>query len=75
VTYTATRWGDLLNPGKMPAGKKALSGTDCYRFVMSHQAVVVCISGPMNIEELRQALKAYSLAHCRAMNLISREDK
>lgn len=61
VTYTATRWGDLLNPGKMPAGEKPLSGTDCYRFVMSHPAVDVCMSGPKNIEEMRQALKALQL--------------
>jgi predicted aldo/keto reductase-like oxidoreductase len=61
VTYTATRWGDLLNPRKMPAGKKPLSGTDCYRFVMSHPTVDVCMSGPKNIEEMRQALKALQL--------------
>ena len=61
VTYTATRWGDLLNPRKMPAGEKPLSGTDCYRFVMSHPTVDVCMSGPKNIEEMRQALKALQL--------------
>jgi aryl-alcohol dehydrogenase-like predicted oxidoreductase len=61
VTYTATRWGDLLDPRKMPAGEKPLSGTDCYRFVMSHPAVDVCMSGPKNLEEMRQALKALQL--------------
>ena len=35
--------------------------TECYRFVMSHQAVDVCMSGPRNIEEMRQALKALQL--------------
>jgi aryl-alcohol dehydrogenase-like predicted oxidoreductase len=30
-------------------------------FVMSHQAVDVCMSGPKNIEEMRQALKAIQL--------------
>jgi predicted aldo/keto reductase-like oxidoreductase len=61
VTYTATRWGDLLDPRKMPAGEKPLSGTDCYRFVLSHPAVDVCMSGPKNIEEMRQALKALQI--------------
>ena len=61
VTYTATRWGDLLNPRKMPAAEKPLSGTDCYRFVMSHPTVDVCMSGPKNLEEMRQALKALQL--------------
>ena len=28
---------------------------------MSHQAVDVCMSGPRNIEEMRQALKALQL--------------
>jgi aryl-alcohol dehydrogenase-like predicted oxidoreductase len=61
VTYTATRWGDLLNPRKMPAGEKPLSGTDCYRFVISHPSVDVCMSGPKNMEEMRQALEALQL--------------
>ncbi len=61
VTYTATRWGDLLNPRKMPAGEKPLSATDCYRFVISHPAVDVCMSGPSNLEEMRQALRALQL--------------
>jgi len=61
VTYTATRWADLLNPSKMPAGEKPLSATDCYRFVMSHPTVDVCMSGPKSTEEMRQALKALQL--------------
>jgi predicted aldo/keto reductase-like oxidoreductase len=69
VTYTATRWGDLLNPRKMPAGEKPLSATDCYRFVMSHQAVDVCMSGPKNAEEMRQALKALQLGPMSADEL------
>jgi predicted aldo/keto reductase-like oxidoreductase len=61
VTYTATRWGDLLNPAKMPAGEQPMSATDCYRFVMAHPAVDVCMTGPKNSEEMRQALKALQL--------------
>lgn len=58
VTYTATRWGDLLNPKKMPEGESPLTGTDCYRFVLSNPNVDVCMSGPKNIEQMRQAIKA-----------------
>jgi aryl-alcohol dehydrogenase-like predicted oxidoreductase len=61
VTYTATRWGDLLKHEKMPPGEPPLSATDCYRFVMSHPAVDVCMSGPRNTAEMRQALRALRL--------------
>jgi predicted aldo/keto reductase-like oxidoreductase len=43
------------------SGEKPLRATDCYRFVMSHQAVDVCMSGPRNMEERRRALKALQL--------------
>ncbi|MCP4748781.1 MAG: hypothetical protein GY874_22000 [Desulfobacteraceae bacterium] len=58
VTYTATRWSDLLNPSKMPPGEKPLTGADCYRFVLSNSAVDVCMSGPKNMEQMREAVKA-----------------
>ena len=58
VTYTATRWGDLLNPEKMPPGEQPLSGADCYRFVLSNPNVDVCMTGPKNSEQMREALKA-----------------
>ena len=61
VTYTATRWSDLLNPRKMPAGEAPLRGADCYRFVLTHPMVDVCITGPRNIHQMREALKALDL--------------
>jgi predicted aldo/keto reductase-like oxidoreductase len=61
VTYTATCWGDLLNPQKMPTGEAPLRGSDCYRFVMSNPAVDVCLSGPRTIQEMREALEALTL--------------
>ena len=61
VTYTATRWGDLLNPSKMPPGESPLQASDCYRFAMSHPMVDVCITGPKNREQMREALKALDL--------------
>jgi aryl-alcohol dehydrogenase-like predicted oxidoreductase len=61
VTYTATRWSDLLNAKKMPPGEKPLSGSDCYRFVLSNPAVNVCMTGPKNMVQMREALKALDL--------------
>jgi len=56
VAFTATRWGKLLNPKKMPAGEKPPTAADCYRFVLSHPAVDVCMSGAKTIDEMRQNL-------------------
>ena len=58
VTYTATRWGHLLQQKKMPAGEVPLSAADCYRFSMSNPAVDVCLCGPADLDQMRQALSA-----------------
>ncbi len=69
VTYTATRWGDLVNPEKIPAGEAPLTATDCYRFVLSQPAVDVCMTGPKDTEQMRQALKALTLGPLSAQEL------
>jgi aryl-alcohol dehydrogenase-like predicted oxidoreductase len=61
VTYTATRWGDLLNPGKMPPGETPPRGADCYRFALSHPSVDVCMTGPRDRNQMREALAALEL--------------
>ncbi len=61
VSYTATRWGGLLDQKKMPPGETAPSASDCYRFVLSHPAVDVCMTGPRNQEQMRQALRVLDL--------------
>ena len=61
VTYTATRWGQLLEPKKMPAGEAALAPGDCYRFVLSNPAVDVCMCGPKDIRQMQTALSALNL--------------
>lgn len=59
VSFTNTRWGDLLDPKKMPAGVSSPpSAPDCYRFVLSHPAVQVAICGPKNDEEMAMGLTA-----------------
>jgi len=61
VSYTATRWGQLLNPKKMPPGESVPAPADCYRFALSNPAVDVCMCGPKNIAEMRAALPAVDL--------------
>ncbi len=61
VTYTATRWGQLLKPKKMPPGEPPLTAGDCYRFVLSNPTVDVCLCGPKNIDQMRAALSALEL--------------
>jgi aryl-alcohol dehydrogenase-like predicted oxidoreductase len=61
VTYTATRWGKLLDPGKMPDGETPPSGSDCYRFVLSHPSVDVCMCGPRNRDQMEEALRTLDL--------------
>lgn len=61
VIYTATCWGRLLKPGKMPPGEETPRGSDCYRFVLSNPNVDVCMTGPKNREQMREALKTLDL--------------
>lgn len=58
VVYTATSWSHLLNPRKTPPGEKTPSGSDCYRFVMSNPSVDICITGPKNMDQTKEALLA-----------------
>lgn len=58
VAYTATRWGDLLDPRKVGDAGPVPRASDCYRFALSHPAVDVCLTGPANRAELEEALRA-----------------
>ncbi len=61
VTFTTTRWGDLLRAKKMPTGEPPLRGSDCYRFALSHPAVDVVMSGPADVAQMREALNALDM--------------
>jgi predicted aldo/keto reductase-like oxidoreductase len=61
VSYTATRWAQLLNPKKMPPGEPAPSASECYRFVLSNPAVDICICGPKNTAQMREGLLTLEL--------------
>ncbi|WP_437820939.1 hypothetical protein [Sorangium sp. So ce1078] len=58
VTYTATRWGALLDPRLIPPGEQAPRGSDCYRFALTHPDVDVALCGAKTTGELREALEA-----------------
>jgi len=61
VSYTATRWGQLLNAKKMPPGEDPPSASDCYRFVLSNPGVDVCVSGPKDQSQMREGLRTLEL--------------
>lgn len=58
VTYTATRWGGLINPRRMPQAEQTPRASDCYRFVLTNPAINVCMAGPKNMAETEEALAA-----------------
>ena len=61
VTYTATRWGQLLREKNMPQQEVVPVASDCYRFALSHPAVDVCMTGPKDLVQMRQALESLDL--------------
>lgn len=59
--YTATCWGKLVRPGAAPPGERPLSPSDCYRFVLSHPDVNVCVTAPSTEAQLEANLEALDL--------------
>ena len=57
-TYTATRWGHLLDPEKMPPGEAPPSARDCYRYSLSQPAIDMVLCGPANAEQMNLAIEA-----------------
>jgi predicted aldo/keto reductase-like oxidoreductase len=57
VDFTGTAWGKLLNPKKMLPGERVPTAAECYRFVLSHPAVDVCMTGPKTVDQMRQNLQ------------------
>jgi aryl-alcohol dehydrogenase-like predicted oxidoreductase len=58
VSYTATRWGGLLDPKLRPEGEPAPRASDCYRFALTHPDVDVTLCGPKDRAQLDEALTA-----------------
>lgn len=64
ISFTNTRWGDLLQPKMMPPGEQPMSAGDCYRFVLSHPNVHLALSGPRNGAEMQEAIEALEAGPC-----------
>jgi len=58
VAFTATSWGQLLNPRFTPPGERTPTAADCYRFVLSHPAVDLCATGPATDAQVEDAVAA-----------------
>ncbi|HKA15204.1 MAG TPA: aldo/keto reductase [Myxococcota bacterium] len=58
LAYTATRWGHLCDPAKMPAGESPPPARDCYRFALTHPGVDMVLCGPKSREQMQEALRA-----------------
>lgn len=56
VAFVGTANGRLLKSKNMPPGEVPPSAADCYRFVLSHPNVNVCMTGTKTIEQLRENL-------------------
>jgi len=61
VSFTNTRWNDLLKPRNMPPGYSPPSATDCYRFALSNPHIHVATCAPKSDDEMDIALKTLSL--------------
>ena len=57
IAYTATRWGHLLDPAKMPEGESPPEASDCYRFALSPPAVDLVLCGPADRAQMQEALR------------------
>lgn len=54
VSFTATRWGKLLQANRMPKGEPPMTAVDCYRFVLSNPAIDVCMMGAKNEQQFKE---------------------
>ena len=54
IAYTTTRWGMLLKPLPKRGFPQAMTGAECYRFVLGHPMVDMAWCAARSMEELRQ---------------------
>ncbi len=73
VSFTATRWKGLLNLKKMPNNEPPATPSDCYRFVLSHPSVDICMMGAGNHDEMKDnlnVLKSAPMSHEEKQRMI-----
>jgi aryl-alcohol dehydrogenase-like predicted oxidoreductase len=54
IAYTATRWGELLQPRHDLGFEAGMTAPECYRFVLNHPAVNTVLCGARKMEEVEQ---------------------
>ena len=59
VSYTTTRWGNLCDPARTPSEEPTPDGTACYRYALSRPEIDICLAGPDDAEQMKQALDAF----------------
>jgi aryl-alcohol dehydrogenase-like predicted oxidoreductase len=58
LTFTATRWGSLLDRRLVPEGEPVPRASDCYRFALTNPHVHASLAGPRDGAELDEAMAA-----------------
>jgi aryl-alcohol dehydrogenase-like predicted oxidoreductase len=58
IAYTATRWGMLLTPMPKKGFPEAMTGGECYRFVLGHPRVDMAWCAASSPDELREDVAA-----------------
>jgi predicted aldo/keto reductase-like oxidoreductase len=61
VIFNATCHTKLLRRDYVPKSEKTPKAMDCYRFVLSHPSVHMCVTGAQSLQQVRHALKALEL--------------
>jgi aryl-alcohol dehydrogenase-like predicted oxidoreductase len=56
TAYTATRWGKLIHSPKIPSSLRRPTAVECYRFVLTHPAVHLVMTGPKDAAQMRENL-------------------
>lgn len=56
ISYTATRWGHLLDPAALPTDEPRPRASDCYRFALTNPGVDIVMCAPSDATTLDEAL-------------------
>jgi len=58
VAFTALKHGAMLKrPRGWPAGRPVPTAGQCYRFVLSHPRVHVCLAGPNSLAQVKELVR------------------
>ncbi len=57
IAYTATRWGELLEPRPAEGYEQGMRAPECYRFVLGHRSVDAVLCAARSAAELREDIE------------------